>query len=184
MLSLESQIEAILFFNNEPISKKKLSTILEKELPDIENSLGILEEKLKDRGIVLLLKDDEVSLGTAPELSSLIESMRKEELNRDLGKAGLETLSIILYKGPITRAKIDYIRGVNSNFILRNLHIRGLIERIPNPDDQRSYLYTSSFKLLSFLGISKIEDLPEYSETNKELDKFTNNDKKEDNFNE
>jgi segregation and condensation protein B len=75
---------------------------------------------------------------------------------KDLGKAGLETLSIILYQGPISRAEIDYIRGVNSNFILRNLLIRGLIERVENPHDQRSFLYKPTLELISYLGLSKI----------------------------
>ena len=81
---------------------------------------------------------------------------------KDLGKAGLETLSIILYRGPATRRDIDYIRGVNSQFILRNLLIRGLVEKIQNPDDQRTFFYKPTFQLLSYLGIGKLEDLPEY----------------------
>ncbi|MDO8521070.1 MAG: SMC-Scp complex subunit ScpB, partial [bacterium] len=64
--------------------------------------------------------------------------------------------------GPITRSEIDYVRGVNSTFILRNLLIRGLIEKIDNPKDQRSFLYQPSFQLLEYMGVSKIEDLPEY----------------------
>ena len=68
-------------------------------------------------------------LGTAPQMSATVETLTKEELMKDLGKAGLETISIILYKGPISRAEIDYIRGVQSNFILRNLLVRGLIEK-------------------------------------------------------
>ena len=83
-----------------------------------------LEQDLKGRGLSLVRTDDEVMLGTAKEFSGLIEDLAKEELSRDLGKAGLETLSIVLYLGPITRADIDYIRGVNSQFILRALLIR------------------------------------------------------------
>ena len=60
-------------------------------------------------------------LGTSAEASTLIEKLTKEELNRDLGKASLETLSIIMYQGPIKRSQIDYIRGVNSTFILQKL---------------------------------------------------------------
>ena len=102
----------------------------------------------------------------------MIEELCKEELSRDLGKAGLETLSIVLYRGPITRSGIDYIRGVNSTFILRNLLIRGLVEKIPNPNDQRSFLYRATFDLLSHLGIPRVEDLPEYGNTNESIEKF------------
>ena len=153
MLTLDSQIEAILFLRSEPVSKKELAKILEKSTEEIENALFVLEERLETRGVVLLSKEDNAMLATSPEMSSIIEKMRKEELSRDLGKAGLETLSIILYKAPITRSRIDYLRGVNSNFILRNLLIRGLIEKVSNPDDQRSYLYKPTFELLSFLGV-------------------------------
>jgi len=172
MLTLDSQIEAVLFLKSEPISKKMLAKILEKSIEEIINALFVLEERLETRGIVLLSKDDRVMLATSPEMSDIIEIIRKEELSKDLGKAGLETLSIILYKAPITRAKIDYLRGVNSNFILRNLLIRGLIEKVSNPDDQRSYLYKPSFELLSFLGITKVKDLPEYGKIQEEIENF------------
>ncbi|MFH0846251.1 MAG: SMC-Scp complex subunit ScpB [Patescibacteria group bacterium] len=172
MLSLGAQIESILFFKAEPIKKNELAKILETSLEEIEDAVLVLENKLEDRGLVLLKNDDSLSLGTSPEMSEKIEFLRKEELVKDLGSAGLETLSIVLYKGPITRANIDYIRGVNSNFILRNLYIRGLIEKKDNPQDSRSYLYAPSFNLLSYLGISKIEELPEYDEVKKEYEKI------------
>ena len=173
-LTLDSQIEALLFFKGEPVPKKTLARVLGKDIEEIENALFALEKKLETGGIRLMLKSGEAVLGTTPEMSPIIESIKKEELSKDLGKAGLETLSIILYKGPITRAKIDYIRGVNSNFILRNLLVRGLAEKVSNPDDLRSYLYKPTFKLLSFLGISKLEDLPEYGKVQKEIEEFNN----------
>ncbi|MBI2099909.1 MAG: SMC-Scp complex subunit ScpB, partial [Candidatus Vogelbacteria bacterium] len=79
-------------------------------------------------------------------------------------------LTIVLYKGPLTRAEIDYIRGVNSSFILRHLSIRGLVERIPNPKDARSFLYRPTFDLFQHLGLSKIEELPEYGELISQLE--------------
>ncbi|MCK4386837.1 MAG: SMC-Scp complex subunit ScpB [Candidatus Pacebacteria bacterium] len=173
-LTLDSQIEALLFFKGEPVSKKTLARVLNKDIEEINNALFALEEKLKDRGVRLMLNSGEAVLGTAPAMSPIIELVKKEELSRNLSRAGIETLSIILYKGPITRAKIDYIRGVNSNFILRNLLVRGLAEKISNPADSRSYLYKPTFKLLSFLGISKLTDLPEYNKVQEEIEKFNN----------
>ena len=122
--------------------------------------------------MTLVQTDEDVMLGTAKELSPLIEQLTKEELTRDLGKAGLETLSIVLYQGPISRADIDYIRGVNSQFILRALLIRGLVERVDNPTDARSYLYKPTLDLLSHLGVSKIADLPEYEQVKKDIETF------------
>lgn len=169
-LSLDARIEGLLFWKGEPVRVKKLSQILNAEEKDILSSLEILKQKLEGRGMILVFKDDEVMLGTAPQMSAVIETLTKEELVKDLGKAGLETISIILYRGPISRAEIDYIRGVQSNFILRNLLVRGLIEKVVKPDDQRSFLYKPSFELLSHLGLSKIEDVPEYENMKKEFE--------------
>ncbi len=171
-MSIEAKLEAILFFKAEPLSIKKLAQILKIDETEIKNTLQILKGNLGGRGVTLVEKDDEVMLGTAPEASGIIDELSKEELSRDLGKAGLETLSIVLYRGPITRSGIDYIRGVNSTFILRNLLIRGLVEKIPNPSDQRSFLYRATFDLLSHLGISRVTDLPEYGGTNESIEKF------------
>jgi segregation and condensation protein B len=169
-LSLDSEIEAILFWKGEPQTIKKLAENLGKKEEEIIASLEILKEKIKDRGVELIYKDNEVMLGTAAKLAHIIERLTKEELVRDLGKAGLETISIIAYKGPISRAEIDYIRGVQSNFILRNLQIRGLVERIENEKDKRSFLYRPTFELLQFLGVSRIEDLPEYEKVKAEFE--------------
>ena len=171
-MNLSQQIEAILFFKAEPVGIKKLSELLEVDQPSIITGLENLSIMLKDRGITLLQTSDEVTLGTHGDLSRLIEKISKEELNRDLGKSALETLSIILYQGPITRSDIDYIRGVNSQFIIRNLLIRGLIERIDNPKDYRSFLYRITLDLLSNLGISKVEDLPEYENVRQDIESF------------
>ncbi len=171
-MTLDQKIEAILFFKAEPVSLKKVGQMLAVEEDDIKQGLTILEEKLSGRGIKILYKDDKVMLGTIPEMGELIETIIKEELSKDLGKAGLETLSIVLYRGPIVRSKIDYIRGVSSTFILRNLLVRGLVERVSNPEDQRSFLYKPTFELLSYLGISRVEDLPEYENVKKETEEF------------
>ncbi|MSR71113.1 MAG: SMC-Scp complex subunit ScpB [Candidatus Taylorbacteria bacterium] len=171
-MTLDAQLEAILFWKGESISIKKLAEILNKEQKEISEALSLLEVKLKDRGLTLIYKDGEVMLGTAPEASRLIEVLIKEEITKDLGKAGLETLSIILYQGPVTRGEIDYIRGVNSNFIIRNLLVRGLIERIVSEKDSRSFKYRPTFELLQYLGVSKAEDLPEYTKVRAEIEAF------------
>ncbi len=171
-MTLSSRIEAILFWKGEPVSFKKLAEILDVSKEQVRDALEGLDESLKDRGITLVRKDDEVLLGTSREMSALIEKLTKEELMKDLGKAGLETLSIILYKGPIKRSEIDYIRGVNSAFIVRNLLVRGLVERISDSKDQRGYLYRPTFDLMTYLGVSKIQDLPEYTAVGEELLRF------------
>ena len=169
---LEKKIEAVLFWKGEPVSIKKLAQIFEKSEEEITAILAVLETNLASRGIVLVRKEDEVALGTSKEVSEIIEKLTKEELIKDLGKAGLETLSIIIYQGPLSRAEIDYVRGVQSNFILRNLMIRGLVEKVSNPKDQRSFLYKPTFELLNFMGVSKVEDMPEYAQARAEIESY------------
>src|SRR3989338_4264370 len=163
-MKIESKIEAILFWKGEPISRKKLAEILKVGQTEINESIEKLKENLKERGIVLLEKENDITLGTVPELSKLFEDLQKEELNKDLSKASLETLSIVLYKKGVTRAEIDYIRGVNSSFTLRALSVRGLIEKTIDPKDSRRYIYKPSFELLSYMGVKSIEELPDYAE--------------------
>jgi segregation and condensation protein B len=170
-MPLDAQIEAVLFWKGEPVKVKKLASILNKTDEEVQAGLAELGKKIEGRGVQLIYNEDEVMLGTRNELSLLIEGLIKDELVRDLGKAGLETLSIILYRGPVSRRDIDYVRGVNSNFILRNLLVRGLIEKVVNPQDERSFLYKPTFQLLSYLGISSIEELPEYTEVRNEIQK-------------
>lgn len=178
-MKLDSKIEALLFYKGEGMKIKELVKLFANEKninkDSIEEALTELKEKLSERGIQLMRKDDEVMLATSPEMSEMIEQIQKDELTKDLGKAGADTLSIILYKGPITRAEIDYIRGVNSASILRNLLIRGLVEKVSNPKNQRSFLYKPTFELLSFLGIKSIEELPEFDTVQEELRKFAQN---------
>src|SRR3989338_10619559 len=120
-MTLDAKIESVLFWKAEPMALGKLAKIFSVTPDEIKTALPILEEKLQGRGVTLVIKDDEVVIRTASGASSLIDGLTKEELTRDLGKAGLETLSIILYQGPISRREIYYFISVNSNFILRNL---------------------------------------------------------------
>lgn len=175
MNNLAGEIEAILFFKNESVKKKWLETTLKKNKDEVENALTELKMTLSGRGIVLIELDDCVALRSAPAHSEILSELRKEELSKDLGKAGLETLSIVLYHSPVTRAEIDYIRGVNSTFIIRNLLVRGLVERTSNPKDARSFLYRPTLSLLSFLGIPSVNELPEYEKVRNEIKQFKEN---------
>jgi len=163
-MNLEHNIEAILLFKNEPVSFKELSKILEVDISNIKTAVESLRNEYSERGMVIIEDDDSVSLGTHPDASDLIEKIQKEELSRELGRAGLETLSIILYKGPVSRREIDYIRGVNSGFIVRNLLVRGLIERSESQTGERSFSYKPTLELLRYVGVTKREDLPEFKD--------------------
>ena len=176
-ISLESKIEGLLFYKGEDVSVKKLSELLNVSEPEIEDGLVKLEKSLENRGLVLVRKDNSVVLGITKELSPIIESIRKDEITKELSKASLETLSIVLYKNGVSRSEIDYIRGVNSSFILRNLIVRGLVEKMLDVNDSRRILYRPSFNTLSYMGVNSIEQLPNYKEIVTQLQESINQNK-------
>ncbi len=163
-MTLDAKIESLLFYKGEPLSIITLAKMLDVNVAEIQDAVLILEEKLSDRGIMLIKKEDEITLSTSREMSETIDALRKEELNKDLSKASLETLAVIIYKNGATRSEIDYIRGVSSSFILRNLLVRGLIEKISDPKDARRLIYKPTFELLTFMGVSDVENIPEFKE--------------------
>lgn len=169
------QIEAYLFFKGEPVTINDISRDLKIEKEEVKKHINVLNDINSEskRGIVVVQYDDLVTLGTHPDVSDVISQLTKEELQKDLGKSALETLTIILYQGPITRSKIDNIRGVNSQFILRNLLMRGLVSRTSDPQDERSFVYSPSLDLLTHLGISNIEELPDREHVLKTLKDFS-----------
>ncbi len=168
-MTIDAKIEAMLFFKTEPVSSLDLAKMLGVSEEEILNGIKILEEKLEGRGVCLLKKGESFMLGTASEMSPVVEELIKEELNRDLGKAWLETLAIVLYRGPILKSEIDYIRGVNSGFILRNLLVRGLIEKEQNKAG-RGFIYKPTFDLMQYLGVTEVQKLPDFNEINTSLD--------------
>lgn len=179
-LSLESKIEGLLFYKGEDVSIKELAALLAITVEEAEQSLDKLEASLVGRGLVLVRHEGRVVMGISAGLFPLIESIRKEEITKELSKAALETLSIILYKNGVARSEIDYIRGVNSSFILRNLLVRGLVERVIDGKDSRKIIYKPTFDTLSYMGITSIEQLPNYTETVALLEDTLNQDQKND----
>ena len=171
-MSLDARIEAILFYRGEPVPLPELARLLGVSSGEIEIALVRLEKRLEESGMRLMRKDESLLLATAPEAAEIIESLAKEELAKSLGSAGLETLAIILYRGPLSRAAIDYIRGVNSQYVLRTLLIRGLTEKTAAGEGQRTVLYRPTFELLSYLGVASREELAEYTAVQRELHIF------------
>jgi len=165
---ISAAVEAILFVYGEPMEIKKITKLLKTDEAVVKEALKNLEQEFsaENRGLKLIFKDSpaggSAQLATKPDFASFLENFIKEEFKENLTPASLETLSLITYLGPVSRSQIDYYRGVNSTFILRSLLIRGLVERYPDPKRTNIYLYEVSFDLLKYLGISKVEELPEY----------------------
>lgn len=162
--NLEAKIEAVLFIYGEPIKIKKLADLLETAESQIRDSLLALAEAMKgaERGLSLMISDDKATIITKPDMQDVVRKIVKEELDSDLTPASLETLAIVAYLGPVPRAKIDYIRGVNSSFILRNLMVRGLVQREADKDQKGNFLYSTTFDFLKHVGVNSEKDLPDF----------------------
>ncbi len=163
--TLLSKLEALLFIYGEPMEVRKLAKILGVKEFEVSEGLELLEKELQreERGLALVQDKGKAQLVTKPAFAKLLEDITKQEFSEMLTPAALETLSIIAYAGPISRADIEFIRGVNSSFIMRTLLMRGLVERSVDPKRSNTYIYSTSFELLRHLGLTKNSDLPDYS---------------------
>ncbi len=171
-----AELEAFLFHYGEPAELKKIAKVLKLKEREAAELVDLLEKNLKeadDRGFMLLRHNNRVQLTTKPDFDDINKELIKEEFREELSPASLETLSIIAYLGPVSRATVDFVRGVNSSFIMRSLLVRGLIEREPNPERRNVYDYRVSFDFLRHIGLGRQEDLPEYDKYKDIIQKFT-----------
>ena len=161
---LKSIVESILFVSGEPVSMQKISKITEATFEDVESIVNALQKEYAEnkRGMIIIRKEQEVQMATDPENAGILDQLVKSEIQENLSKAALEVLAIIAYRGPISRVEVEAIRGVNCSFTVRSLLMRGLLERVDNPKDNRGYLYKISFDFLKKLGLDSIEKLPDY----------------------
>ena len=158
-----SKIESILFVASKPLSTRQLSKAVGVGVGKIEESLETLIMKFnrEDSGIHIFYNDGFVQMGTNPENGEVIKDFIKDQVGGELTKAQLETLTVIVYRGPITRPELEEIRGVNCAIIIRNLLIKGLIEE--HEDDKKfATVYNVSFDALAHLGITNVSELPDY----------------------
>jgi segregation and condensation protein B len=172
-LSTTAALEALLYIYGEAMPITKAAKMLNVSEENIQRASQELEEKCKDTGsgLTMMHQGDTIQLATKPELSSLLENIAKGELTTALTPAAIETLAIIAYAGPMPRSTVDYIRGVNSSFIVRSLMMRGLVARSAEKKSN-AYSYTVSGELLKHLGLTAIENLPEYETFREMVKKF------------
>lgn len=160
---LKAKIESILFVAARPLSVARLTEICGAKKDDISKALDEIAESYASAGsgIRLVRHGDSVQMATSQETSDLVREFLKDETTGELTKPSLETLTIVAYRGPMTKAEIEQVRGVNCSLILRNLMMRGLVEAMGehgNPLTQ----YRVTMDFLRFLGLSSVEELPEY----------------------
>lgn len=155
------KLEAVLFISNKPLAYKKLAELLQVKVNDIKNSAELLKEKYSQAGGVRVLDNGHsLQLATNPAASGVVEEFLKQELTGEMTRPQLETLTIIAYRGPILKAELEQIRGVNCSLILRNLLIRGLAEAVTDDDKLVRYQVTMDF--LRFLGVTAQHELPDF----------------------
>lgn len=160
--TLVSKIESILFAAGKPLSLKKLAELTEVTVEDAESALVELQKSYIDNGhgLEIIIHQNEALLATHPAHSELVRQFLKKEELGELTRPQLETLSVIAYRGPISKAELEQIRGVNCSLILRNLQIRGLVETTNEESPLPLYQVTVDF--LRFLGITSVKQLPHF----------------------
>lgn len=162
-MTLESKIESLLFIAAKPLSFKKISELLKVEVDLVKEAAEKIKQKYNQPGfgIKVMQEGNELQMATDPENSTLIKEYLKDEMTGELTRPSLEALTIIAYRGPITKLELEQVRGVNCSLILRNLLLRGLIKE--EMDEARAQnVYTTTFDFLRHLGLTETKDLPDY----------------------
>ena len=157
--TLTSIIESLLFYFAKELSLKELSTMSGHSVSDVKQALVELQATYASRGINIARTDKGALLVTSRSTAGIIQSLVEDEEKKPLSKSALETLSIVAYHGPLSRPEIDYIRGVNSTYSLRNLLVRGLIDKTR---DGNMITYTPSMETFRYMGVTSKEELPNF----------------------
>jgi segregation and condensation protein B len=157
----EARLEALLFVAERPLSRREIASLVQTDPGTVDARLGDLEVSLAARGIRLMSSGDSVELATAPEAGELLARYTGTEAVARLSPVALETLAIVAYGQPITRAGIERIRGVDSDYTLRTLmHRRLVIELGRSEAPGRPFLYGTGFEFLERFGLTSLEELP------------------------
>ncbi len=156
----EAQLEALLFVAERPLARREIAGVAGVDRATVDARLGDLEVGLAGRGIRLVLNGERVELATAPEAGPLIARYIGVDAVR-LSPASLETLAIIAYRQPVTKAAVERIRGVDTDYTIRTLLHRRLIVELGRSDAPgRPYLYGTGFEFLERFGIVSLDELP------------------------
>lgn len=160
-LDLLSRIEALLFVADEPVSIRELAQVLDASESAVEEALQQLSTYYKSRGLRLQRTDRRVQLVTAPEAAPDVERFLGLDSRTRLSTAALETLALIAYQQPVTRAQIEALRGVNCDGVLRTLLSHGLIAPVGRLEQVgRPILYGTTFAFLQYFGLTDLSELP------------------------
>ncbi len=156
-------LECLLFMSSEPLSSKLIAEILGLKTSDVMALIQELKElnNREGRGLQVMEHNGKYLLCTKSEYSAYIEKLNKPR-KETLSHAALETLGIIAYKQPISRAEIEFIRGVKIDSVLYTLVEKGLVKEVGRREGPgRPILYGTTLKFLMLFGLRSIEELPE-----------------------
>ena len=157
-----SKLESILFVASKPLALEKIAKVLKLKTNQVEEFLIALEQKYTGvSGVHIDRTGGYVQMVSNPQNVEVVEKFVKNEVQGELTKAQLETLTVVAYRGPITRPELEEIRGVNCAVILRNLAVRGLVVETSQKDSILD-LYELSIDALRHLGIQTLSELPDY----------------------
>lgn len=165
-MSIQNNIESLLFISHKPLSVKELATLVEVTPEEVGQAITALKEKYATGGIEMLELSDKYQLTTHSDSTAVVSKFIKAEITGELTKPSLEALTIIAYRGPISKAELELIRGVNCSMILRNLLMRGLIEAKEDKKKATTY-YSITFDFLKHLGMSGVDQLPDFEKLNR-----------------
>ncbi|OGH77870.1 MAG: hypothetical protein A3G08_02145 [Candidatus Magasanikbacteria bacterium RIFCSPLOWO2_12_FULL_47_9b] len=162
-MSLKPRIESILFVASKPLGVNDIARALSADPLSVEKVIQDLcvMHNTPESGIHILFQDGTVQMATNPGVYETTELFLKDEIAGELTKAQLESLTVIAYKGPITRPELEQIRGVNCAVIIRNLMIRGLVEE-KERDSELLPVYHISMEALRQLAVTNTSELPNF----------------------
>ena len=157
---LANRIEAVLFVAEKPVSRSELARIADATPRQLDGALAELGAGYEGSGLRLQHDGDEWQIATAPEMAPFVASYLGADRLR-LSPASLETLSVIAYRQPITRAEVEAVRGVNCDQTIYTLMSRRLIEERGRKETPgRPILYGTTWEFLECFGLSSLEQLP------------------------
>ncbi len=160
---LRPALEAILMVSDEPLDKVRLASVVGHPVHEVETALQALAAEYAEQGRGFDLRP--VAGGwrfySRPEFASVVESFVLEGQQARLTQAALETLSVVAYKQPVSRARVSAIRGVNVDGVMRTLLSRGLVEEAGQDEQSGANLYRTTSYFLERIGITSIDELPE-----------------------
>ncbi len=169
-VELERCIEAILMVVDEPVTETVLAQILDKPVEEIEATLVHLVTSYDERGFVLRKISGGWRFYSHPNYSAVVEKFVLDGQQSRLTQAALETLSVIAYRQPVSRARVGAIRGVNVEAVMKTLVTRGLVEESGLEHETGAILYMTTSYFLERLGLNSIADLPDLAPYLPDLD--------------